>query len=783
MPEDREENPQRTERLDQLFETMATAVVYHDREGRIIEANPAAERILGRSVDELRRVTGRDLGRDPIRPDGTPFPDDERPVEVALREAVAVSDVVMGVHVPGRDGRRWIRISAVPCFRPGESAPHEVVTTFDDVTDLVRAERAAQESEEKLRSVLESSPMGIHMYRLEPDGRLIFTGANATADAILGVDNSRFVGLTIEEAFPPLTQTEVPWAYRRVAREGGRWNREEIAYRDRQLTGAFEVHAFRTAPNRMAALFLDITSRKRAEEELRRSREQLSMALEATGMGTWQLDLASRRVTVDERWATIIGLPPEDLPTSSEGYLALHHPEDLEEVRRRLRDHLEGRTPAFEHEHRLRRASGEWVWVQSRGRVMERDEEGRPRHVVGTCVDITGRRRAEAERAGLQAQMQQAQKLESLGILAGGVAHDFNNLLCGVVGAADLALEDLSSQHPVRMDLEQIREAGQRATELCRQLLAYSGRGRFVVEPLDLSEVVEAMGHLLQISISKKVELRYDLERDLPAVDADATQLRQVILNLIVNASEAIGEQEGTVTLSTGVKPCDRDYLRGAYIDDELPPGRYVSIEVADTGSGMSPDTLRRLFDPFFTTKFTGRGLGLAATLGIVRGHSGTIKVRSAPGEGTSFEILLPASSAQRSAPTLMEDRRWHGSGTVLLVDDEETARAVGRRMLERLGFEVLLASDGVAALEVLRGHDEIGLVLLDLTMPRLGGEETLRELRGLRADVPVLLTSGYNEQESVGRFAGKGLAGFIQKPFQLGALREAVRAALEGKR
>ena len=780
MPDQDGSSPgEQEERLEQLFQTMATAVVYHDREGRIIAANPAAERILGRSIDDLRRLTDDDPGWDAVRTDGTPFPAVERPVMVALREGVAVSDVVVGVRVPGRDEQRWIRVSAVPRFRPGESAPYEVATTFDDVTDMLRAKRAALESEEKLRSVLESSPMGIHMYRLEPDGRLVFTGANATADAILGVDNSRFVGLTIEEAFPPLAQTEVPWAYRRVAREGGRWNREEIAYRGGEIAGAFEVHAFRTAPNRMAALFLDVTSRKRAEEELRRSREQLAMALEATGMGTWQLDLTTRRASVDERWAAILGLSVEEMPTTADEMLALYHPEEQEDARRLIRDHIEGRAPVFEHEHRIRRASGEWIWVQSRGQVMDHDEDGRPRHVVGTCVDITGRRRAEAERAELQAKMQQAQKLESLGILAGGIAHDFNNLLCGVVGAADLALEDLAS-HPARVDLEQIREAGQRATELCRQLLAYSGRGRFLVEPLDLSAVVKAMGHLLQVSISKKVELRYDLERDLPTVEADATQLRQVILNLIVNASEAIGEQEGAVTLSTSVKQCDHDYLRG-YIDDKLSPGRYVSLEVADTGCGMGPDTLRRLFDPFFTTKFTGRGLGLAATLGIVRGHRGTIKVRSTPEKGTTFEILLPASAAELSATTVVEDERWRGSGTVLLVDDEETARAVGRRMLERLGFEVLLASDGQAALEVLRAHTEIDLVLLDLTMPRLGGEETLRELRRLRAGLPVLLTSGYNEQESVGRFAGQGLAGFIQKPFQLGALRDAVRAALKG--
>jgi CheY-like chemotaxis protein len=377
----------------------------------------------------------------------------------------------------------------------------------------------------------------------------------------------------------------------------------------------------------------------------------------------------------------------------------------------------------------------------------------------------------------------QSQKLESLGVLAGGIAHDFNNLLTSILGNADLASTELSPENPARQYLDDIENVSRRAADLCRQMLAYSGKGRFVVQPISLNEIVREMAHLLGVSISKKVVIKYNFFPDLPSVMADATQMRQVVMNLITNASEAIAEVSGVVTLSTGVMDCDDEYLKGVVGDSDLhPAGQYVFLEVADTGCGMAPETLNRIFDPFFTTKFTGRGLGLAAVLGIVRGHKGALRVYSEKGRGTTFKILLPAHHQGALSPGAVVNSAgpWRGKGLVLLADDEESIRSMGRRLLERAGFEVATAADGQEALSLFAQHRErIRLVILDMTMPHLDGEACFRELRRVDPSVKVIMTSGYNEQDITSRFVGKGLAGFVQKPYKADDLLPMIRTVL----
>jgi len=404
-------------------------------------------------------------------------------------------------------------------------------------------------------------------------------------------------------------------------------------------------------------------------------------------------------------------------------------------------------------------------------RVWSSAEVDALRMAASTLSAAIRREHFEEERRQLEAQVQQAQKLESLGVLAGGIAHDFNNLLTGVLGNAQLALYDLASSSPARESVEDIEQAARRAADLCRQMLAYSGKGKFVVQPIDLTETVREMGQLLEVSISKKAALRHNLAEGLPAITADATQIRQIVLNLITNASEALGEEGGVVSVATGVMDCDRAYLGCTYLDDDLPEGRYAYLEVADTGCGMDDGTLEKIFEPFFTTKFTGRGLGLAAVLGIVRGHQGAINVYSEPGQGTAFRVLFPAldEPAASESQNDQDPKDIRGTGTVLLVDDEERVRRVGRRILERMGFTVLTARDGREAISVFQEHaDEIACVLLDLTMPNMDGVEAFQQLRRIREDVRVVLASGYNEQDATQHFTGQGLAGFIQKPFGL---------------
>ncbi|MBI4556326.1 MAG: response regulator, partial [Candidatus Hydrogenedentes bacterium] len=355
-------------------------------------------------------------------------------------------------------------------------------------------------------------------------------------------------------------------------------------------------------------------------------------------------------------------------------------------------------------------------------------------------------------------------------------------LLMGVLGHASLALLELPPESPVRESLNQIELAAQRAAELSKQMLAYSGRGAFVVQPLNLSTLVEEMAHLVQVSISKKAMLRYNFAREVPAIEGDSTQIRQVAMNLITNASDALEEKAGVITVGTGTMELDTGFLQSTYFHDDLPPGTYVFLEVNDTGCGMDPQTLERIFEPFFTTKFTGRGLGMAAVMGVVRGHRGAIKIESEPGRGTTVRIWFPACPQMEPlSPTADEKTRdWAVSGTVLVVDDETAVRNVAKLTLERHGMAVLTAADGQEGLELYRAHhNDILLVLLDLTMPRLSGEEVFREIRKINPEAVVLLSSGYGEPEATGYFKHDSPAGFIQKPYRAAELLAKTRALL----
>ncbi len=383
------------------------------------------------------------------------------------------------------------------------------------------------------------------------------------------------------------------------------------------------------------------------------------------------------------------------------------------------------------------------------------------------------------ERKELERRLLQKDKLESLGLLAGGIAHDFNNLLVGIMGNSSLALETISSNNPARPVLKDVMLASETAANLTRQLLAYAGKGRFVIEPVDLSDLVRQISTLVQTSIPRSVQLRMELMERLPCVEADVTQMQQVIMNLVMNAAEAIGDAPGTVLITTSVQHVDEDYIATVLVPAQISPGEYVCLQVHDTGTGMTQETMDRIFDPFFTTKFTGRGLGLAAVLGIVRGHKGAIKVYSTMGRGTTFKLLFP-STEQQAAPYIPYHCCPAPENRLLVVDDEQIVRRSAKAMLERHGYSVVLAENGKEAVDLFRVlADKIDLVLLDMTMPLMGGEETFRELKTMRPDVRVILSSGYNEVEAVRRFAGKGLAGFLQKPYSALTLAGKVRAVL----
>jgi two-component system cell cycle sensor histidine kinase/response regulator CckA len=431
-----------------------------------------------------------------------------------------------------------------------------------------------------------------------------------------------------------------------------------------------------------------------------------------------------------------------------------------------------------------------------------RDEEG---SVIGLTVyltDITQRRRAEIElenyRSRLEelvrtrtdelesahAQLLHAQKLESLGLLAGGIAHDFNNLLAVVLGRAELTMSELEADHPARAHLTIVRETALEARMLTKQLLGYAGRGKFMVQVASLNELVESMQQLLRASVTKAITLSFELGSERAAIEVDVTQMRQVLLNLVANAAEAIGDGPGQVTVRARIADVDAQMLRRASVQSALSPGRYACLEVEDTGSGMDERVRGKLFDPFFTTKFSGRGLGLAAVLGIVTSHQGTIIVRSKLGAGSTFTVLLPLSleipdalPRPSNAPPQLAARQ----GTILVVDDEEPVRTVTAEVLKAFDYRVFTADGGKSAVKEYREHmDEIDIVLLDLTMPDMNGEETLRALQAVNANVKVVLMTGYTEDEVRLRFVRTDLAGFLTKPFVRDELVTTVEAAIK---
>jgi len=532
----------------------------------------------------------------------------------------------------------------------------------------------------------------------------------------------------------------------------------------------------------------DDSSLKRAEIDLRerelalaRTNELLQLVLDTIPVRVFWKDLDLRYLGCNRLFAQDSGLTgPEHLLGLDD--FAMGWQDQADAYRADDRAVIESGTARVNYEETQTTPSGEQIWLRT-SKLPLRDLDGTIIGVLGTYEDITEEKRGEERERQLQTEIQHNQKLESLGVLAGGIAHDFNNILTGILGQADLVLADLPPVSPVAGRLVAIQSAATSAGDLCRQMLAYSGKGRFVVAPLDLSEVVLEMREMLEAVVSKKVTLRFDLATALPSVNADVSQLQQIVLNLVLNASESIDKGMGVVGIHTGSIECDSEYIKTTLANHDLAPGRYVTLEVTDPGCGMDKATMERMFEPFFTSKFTGRGLGLSAVLGIVRGHSGVVKAQSEPGRGTTMKVLLPASTLPPKSLSKPDDtkRSWCGTGTVLIVDDEPVVREVAQGMLERAGLKVMTAEDGREALVVFGDHsDEIDCVILDLTMPHLDGEETFRELREIRPDLAVILASGYNQQDVTQRFTGKGLAGFLQKPFRLESLTEMVKAILD---
>jgi PAS domain S-box-containing protein len=633
--------------------------------------------------------------------------------------------------------------------------------------EAMRAAGAMREAEERLRFVLDSAEIGYWDHDVEKDQ----TTRSRKHDEIFGY--SEIMPSWSVENFlrqvHPADREEVEAAFQKALKTGQTSIEFRIVWPDRSVHWVW-VQA--QAPQgttgkavRLSGVIIDITSRRQTADSLREQAQLLDLAHDAILSQDWNGTITFWSLGAERMYGwsreEAVGRICRDL-------LRTTFPQPLNEIESKLvsTGHWEGELGHTGRDGAQLRVASRWA--------LRQDAEGRPQGYLEINTDVTERRRIEE-------QLRHTQKLESLGVLAGGVAHDFNNLLTGIMGNASLVLDGIPPHHPNHALMDEVMKAAERAADLTRQLLAYAGKGRFVMRTVNLSDLVREISGLVQTSIPKPVQLRLQLTDHLPGIDADPGQLQQIVMNLVINGAEAIGPEGGTVLVRTEVQPVDEQYIETMSSAAELlRPGQYVCLEVHDSGSGMSEETLARIFDPFYTTKFAGRGLGLSAVLGIVRAHRGALKVYSKPGSGTTFKVLFPASSNPIGQQPSAAVRDLAGSGTILVVDDEDIVRQTARHTLERYGYKTLTARDGASAVEVYRRQpDAIGLVLLDLTMPVMSGEEALRHLQLINPRVRVLLTSGYNEVEAVQHFSGKGLAGFIQKPYTAAALAEKVKEVL----
>ena len=525
-----------------------------------------------------------------------------------------------------------------------------------------------------------------------------------------------------------------------------------------------------------------VKTKSQLMEEIKMLRQKvaaLELAVESAGLGVWDHDMVTDKVTRNERWAEMLGYTLKELESDADTWRNLVHPDDLPVVNRIAAEHEAGRTPFFQAEHRLRSKSGEWKWILNWGKVVERDQDGRPLRATGTHLDITERKQEEEKRLKLEAQIQQVQKFESLNVMAGSIAHNFNNLLMVVLGNLELVLDSLPPLSAERKEIEKAEKAAKHAAELSSLMLTYVGHKQMVAQELDISDIIRGMSEILELALSKKAALKFDFQLTPVLLKGDPAQVRQVVMNLVSNAAEAVGDQEGTITITTGTMFCDHSCFPPPFQKENLPEGNYVYLEVADTGCGMDQETQAKIFDPFFTTKFQGRGLGMAVVLGILRAHRGAVLLDSQPGEGTTIRVLFPALETseitERKAPT---DRyKWKDKGTVLMIDDDEDVLLVGERMLKRLGFQVLTTPNALEAIEIFRKlADNLDCVLINLTMPKMDGAELFYKLREIRQNIPVIICSGYSEEQVMNRFQETRPEGFIQKPYRIKQLEEKMK-------
>ncbi len=762
---------EREQRFTAITDSVLDAIMLINDRGEISFCNPASERIFGYNSSE---VIGKNV-HELLAP-----PEYHAAYRSGFKEFA----------VSGR-GNAVGRITQLVARRKnGEEFPIELSLSgfkidgrwhaagiVRDTTNRKRAEMALKEIEERFGNFLNSSKDLVFI----KDQHYRYLFVNKANQDFFGLSEQEIIGKTDFELMPEELAEKCLKSDQLAIAEN-----DIVTVEERSTDRIFEIRKF---PVKLAcqkvgvgAFIRDITTRKRAEEALESSEEKYRNLVESISDVIFEIDELGTLTYISPVVRNMAGYEAEDLIGKS--FLEFVHPEDRDVLMKRFSELTEG--VEYPWEYRLMGKSGEVRYVRTYTRpIMKKNIfEG----ARGTLIDITDRKKLEEQRLEMERKLLQTQKLESLGVMAGGIAHDFNNQLAVILGNLELALTDQTLDPKTRLSMENAVKASERSAELSRQMLIYSGSAFYLPNDIHLDELLNRNFGLMKLGVSEHVSLSLDSSDTLPLINGDPEQIQRVIMNLLTNASEAIGDTKGYVTIRTGVMDCDSAYLSHSRLQEKPQPGRFVFLEVVDNGYGMNDETLQRTFDPFFTTKFWGRGLGMPEVMGIVKGHHGTIMVDSQIGEGTTIRVLFPAvvldqpSFKTREVVAAIDSNSGSADGrkTILVVDDEELVRGMVLSRLGVLGYDTIQASDGEEGVRIFQARsNEIDLVILDLAMAKMNGVEAFGELISIKPDVKVILCSGYTEDAELQSFPGQRPAGVLHKPYKMENLKRELERLL----
>ena len=668
--------------------------------------------------------------------------------------------------------------------RPDRFTP-VLIDIFEAIADKLalamtrrKAERELHRKEKLHRDLLNTIPDLIWL----KDVNGVYLSCNSTFERFFGAREADIVGKN-DYDFMDSAEAEFFRGHDRRAMDAGAptSNEEWITFADdghRALLYTTKMPMYGSQGELIGILGIgrDITKLREAEDAVRESESRLRYALEGTNDGLWDVQLSTGKVYLSPRGCEILGYCEAEGSELAGVWSDLVHPEDLRVTEERLQAHLTGQAPIFEVEQRLKTKGGDWKWILTRGKVVERDAEGTPIRITGTHSDIT-------EKKLLEAQLQQAQKMESVGRLAGGVAHDFNNMLGVIIGHTSLALMETAPAEPAYTHFIEINSAAERSADLTRQLLAFARKQTIAPKVLDLNDVVSGMLKMLQRLIGEDTSICWQPGTRLWPVKVDPSQVDQILANLCVNARDAI-ESNGKIVIETGTTTIDRAYCN---THTEATQGEYVWLSVSDNGRGMNKETIAHIYEPFFTTKALGEGtgLGLATVYGAVKQNDGFINVYSEPGLGTIFTIHIPRYQGGKTEQQLQESELVppsRGNETVLLVEDEPGILYMSRMILENQGYLVYPAGTVSEAIRLAREYDRIDLLMTDVVMPEMNGWDLAAMVKKGHPRIKTLFMSGYTADVIANHGILDDGVHFIQKPFSLHALSTKVRQVLDGR-